>query len=118
MPAKPAAGSGALFALPREPRDPREDEFDPGHTMSPPRPADGDETGPASAAALSFDDGATPAAPAKGTTHIRPSDVYYEGEADADYGRLLARIYVEGFSSPRGKADVYTRMQGRFHRAV
>jgi hypothetical protein len=40
--------------------DPRDDEFDPGHTMSPQRPAEGDEP---KTAPLSFDDGATPAAP-------------------------------------------------------
>jgi hypothetical protein len=51
---KPAAGADAL-------EDPR-DEFDPGHTMSPPRPADGGEREPESAA-VAFDDGATPAAP-------------------------------------------------------
>jgi Cell Wall Hydrolase len=62
LPAKPAAESGALFASPHEPQDPRDDEFDPGHSMSPPRPAEGDQTGPASAA-LIFDDGATPAPP-------------------------------------------------------
>jgi hypothetical protein len=47
---------------PRELEDPRDDEFDPGHTMSPPRPADGgaSESEPE---ALSFDDGATPAPP-------------------------------------------------------
>jgi Cell Wall Hydrolase len=45
---------------PSELEDPRDDEFDPGHTMSPQRPAEGDE---AETAALSFDDGSTPAAP-------------------------------------------------------
>ncbi len=39
---------------------PRDDEFDPGHTMSPPRPSADDEAGPATSA---FEDGATPAAP-------------------------------------------------------
>ena len=52
----------ALNSWPRELEDPRNDEFDPGHTMSPPRPADGGEQEPGSAA-LSFDDGATPAPP-------------------------------------------------------
>ena len=52
----------ALNSWPREFEDPRNDEFDPGHTMSPPRPADGGEQEPGSAA-LSFDDGATPAPP-------------------------------------------------------
>ena len=52
----------ALNSWPRELDDPRDDEFDPGHTMSPPRPADSGETEPESAA-LTFDDGATPAAP-------------------------------------------------------
>ncbi len=54
---------GAPYALnswPHELEDPRDDEFDPGHTMSPPRPADGDEPEPA---ATAFEDGATPAAP-------------------------------------------------------
>ena len=41
---------------------PRDDEFDPGHTMSPPRPAEGGEQEPAPAA-TAFDDGATPALP-------------------------------------------------------
>jgi hypothetical protein len=50
----------AFKSWPRELEDPRDDEFDPGHTMSPQHPADGDEP---AAAALSFDDGATPAAP-------------------------------------------------------
>ena len=40
--------------------DPGDDEFDPGHTMSSQHTADGDEP---ETAALSFDDGATPAAP-------------------------------------------------------
>jgi cell wall hydrolase len=35
-------------------------EFDPGHTMSPPRPSDSDQAGPAP---LTFGDGATPALP-------------------------------------------------------
>ncbi len=42
------------------PHEPRDREFDPGHTMSPPLPADGDEQ---ESAAASFDDGATPSAP-------------------------------------------------------
>ena len=50
----------AFNSWPSELEDPRDDEFDPGHTMSPQRPADGDEP---ETAALSFDDGATPAAP-------------------------------------------------------
>ena len=49
-----------LDSWPHELEDPRDDEFDPGHTMSPQRPAEGDEP---ETAALSFDDGATPAAP-------------------------------------------------------
>jgi spore germination cell wall hydrolase CwlJ-like protein len=49
-----------LNSWPHELEDPRDDEFDPGHTMSPQRPAEGDEP---ETAALSFDDGATPAAP-------------------------------------------------------
>jgi hypothetical protein len=49
-----------LSSWPHELEDPRDDEFDPGHTMSPQRPADGGEP---ETAALSFDDGATPAAP-------------------------------------------------------
>ena len=53
---------GAPGSGPRELEDPRDDEFDPGHTMSPPRPADSGETEPESAA-LTFDDGATPAPP-------------------------------------------------------
>jgi len=44
---------------PREVEDPRDDEFDPSHTMSPPRPSD-DEAEPA---ATAFEDGATPATP-------------------------------------------------------
>ena len=40
--------------------DPRDHEFDPGHTMSPQRPAAGDDGEPAAAA---FEDGATPTAP-------------------------------------------------------
>jgi Cell Wall Hydrolase len=54
------AGSNGLQSWPRELEDPRDDEFDPGHTMSPERPADGDQP---ESAALGFDDGATPAAP-------------------------------------------------------
>jgi Cell Wall Hydrolase len=50
----------ALSSWPHELEDPRDDAFDSGHTMSPRRPADGDEP---ETAALSFDDGATPAAP-------------------------------------------------------
>jgi hypothetical protein len=50
----------AIGSWPHELEDPRDGEFDPGHTMSPQRPTDGD--GPATAA-LDFDDGATPPAP-------------------------------------------------------
>jgi hypothetical protein len=28
--------------------------------------------------------------------HLQPSDVYYQGEDDADYGRLLGRVYRKG----------------------
>ncbi len=49
-----------LNSWPHELEDPRDDEFDPGHTMSSQRPAEGDEP---ETAPLSFDDGATPAAP-------------------------------------------------------
>ncbi len=50
---------------PRELEDPRDDassrpEFDPGHTMSPQRPADADD---GEQAATAFEDGSTPAAP-------------------------------------------------------
>ncbi len=38
----------------------RDGEFDPGHTMSPPRPSDGDDAEPGP---TTFEDGATPAAP-------------------------------------------------------
>jgi hypothetical protein len=54
------AEPSAFKSWPSELEDPRGDEFDSGHTMSPQRPADGDEP---ETAALSFDDGATPAAP-------------------------------------------------------
>jgi len=54
-----AAEPYAYKTGPREVEDPRDDEFDPGHTMSPPRPSD-DEAEPA---ATAFEDGATPAAP-------------------------------------------------------
>jgi hypothetical protein len=50
----------AYKSWPHELEDPRNDEFDPGHTMSPPRPA---ERGDAEPAATTFEDGATPAAP-------------------------------------------------------
>ncbi len=52
-------GSQARPSWPREVQDPREAEFDPGHTMSPVRPGDGE---PESAVAT-FSDGATPAPP-------------------------------------------------------
>jgi Cell Wall Hydrolase len=52
----------ALNSWPHELEDPRDDEFDPGHTMSPPRPAEGGEQEPAPTA-TAFDDGATPALP-------------------------------------------------------
>jgi hypothetical protein len=55
-----AAEPYATKSWPRELEDPRDDEFDPGHTMSPQRPPDGGEP---ETEALSFDDGATPAAP-------------------------------------------------------
>ena len=54
-----AAEPYATKSWPREVEDPRDDEFDPSHTMSPPRPSD-DEAEPA---ATAFEDGATPAAP-------------------------------------------------------
>src|ERR1700722_5478668 len=50
----------AFKSWPSDIEDPRDDEFDPGHTMSPQHPAEGDEP---ETAALSFDDGATPEAP-------------------------------------------------------
>src|ERR1700733_2429108 len=53
-----AAEPYATKSWPPELEDPRDDEFDPGHTMSPPRPSD-DEAEPA---ATAFEDGATPAA--------------------------------------------------------
>jgi Cell Wall Hydrolase len=56
------AESYALSSWPRELEDPRNDEFDPSHTMSPPRPADESEQESAPAA-IAFDDGATPAPP-------------------------------------------------------
>ena len=52
----------ALNSWPRELEDPRDDEFDPAHTMSPPRPTDGGASAP-EPAAITFDDGATPALP-------------------------------------------------------
>jgi hypothetical protein len=55
-----ASEPAAYKAWPRELEDPRDDEFDPGHTMSPPRPDDGDDSDPGRNA---FEDGATPAAP-------------------------------------------------------
>jgi Cell Wall Hydrolase len=55
-----AAEPYAPKSWPRELEDPRDDEFDPGHTMSPQRPADGDDGEPA---ATAFEDGATPTAP-------------------------------------------------------
>jgi hypothetical protein len=55
-----AAEPTAYKSWPRELEDPRDDEFDPGHTMSPPRPDDGDDAAPEASA---FEDGATPAAP-------------------------------------------------------
>jgi hypothetical protein len=55
-----AAEPSATKSWPRELEDPRDDEFDPGHTMSPQRPTDGDDGEPA---ATAFEDGATPAAP-------------------------------------------------------
>jgi hypothetical protein len=51
-----------LKAWPHELEDPRDAEFDPGHTMSPRQPSEGDEA-PPPLVALSFDDGATPALP-------------------------------------------------------
>ena len=54
------ANPQAFKSRPSEIDDPRNDAFDPGHTMSPQRPAEGDEP---ETAALSFDDGSTPAAP-------------------------------------------------------
>ncbi|MGB7976026.1 MAG: cell wall hydrolase [Roseiarcus sp.] len=55
-----AAEPEAYKSWPHEVEDPRDDEFDPGHTMSPQRPADGDGGEPGRNA---FEDGATPAAP-------------------------------------------------------
>jgi hypothetical protein len=52
----------ALNAWPHELEVPRDAEFDPGHTMSPQQPSEGDEA-PPPLAALSFDDGATPTLP-------------------------------------------------------
>ncbi len=55
-----AAEPEAYKSWPHEVEDPRDDEFDPGHTMSSQRPADGDGGEPGRNA---FEDGATPAAP-------------------------------------------------------
>ena len=55
-----AAEPSGAKSRPREPGDPGNTEFDPGHTMSPQRPADGGEP---ETEAPSFGDGATPAAP-------------------------------------------------------
>jgi Cell Wall Hydrolase len=57
-----SARSEALRSWPHELEDPRDDEFDPGHTMSPPRPAGDGATEPAPAP-LAFGDGATPSVP-------------------------------------------------------
>jgi hypothetical protein len=56
---RPATEPYAYKTWPREVEDPRDDEFDPSHTMSPPRPSDDD----AGLATTAFEDGATPAAP-------------------------------------------------------
>jgi hypothetical protein len=58
--ARSQADPDARGSWPHDLEDPRDHEFDPGHTMSPPLQADGDEPEPA---ALSFGDGATPTAP-------------------------------------------------------
>jgi hypothetical protein len=55
-----AAEPYAAASWPRELEDPRDDEFDPGHTMSPPRPSASED---AELASTPFGDGATPAAP-------------------------------------------------------
>jgi hypothetical protein len=56
------AGLDALESWPHEFKNPRDAEFDPAHTTTPERPsADGEA--PQAFAALSFDDGATPAPP-------------------------------------------------------
>ena len=55
-----AAEPNGYKSWPGELEDPSDDEFDPGHTMSPQRPADGGEP---ETETLSFDDGATPATP-------------------------------------------------------
>jgi hypothetical protein len=52
----------ALNSWPRDLEDPRDDEFDPAHTMSPLRPTDGGASAP-EPAPITFDDGATPAVP-------------------------------------------------------
>jgi spore germination cell wall hydrolase CwlJ-like protein len=52
----------ALESRPPQLQDPRDAEFDPGHTMSPEGPSSGREAAPP-LVALSFDDGATPAPP-------------------------------------------------------
>ncbi len=56
------AGPDALQSGPQEAQDPGDAEFDPGHTTSPARPGDGGHTATAPVE-LTFDDGATPAAP-------------------------------------------------------
>jgi hypothetical protein len=56
------ADPDALNSWPHELEDPRDDGFDPAHTMSPPRPSNGGEQEQESAAPA-FDDGATPAPP-------------------------------------------------------
>jgi spore germination cell wall hydrolase CwlJ-like protein len=62
MEAPSEADLGAYKSWPHEPEDPRDAEFDPGHTMSPEPPDERSRSAPP-LAALEFDDGATPALP-------------------------------------------------------
>jgi hypothetical protein len=56
------AGLDPLQFRPHDLEDPRDAEFDPGHTTSPERPGDGGPP-PAAQPGLAFDDGATPGLP-------------------------------------------------------
>ena len=97
------AESDALDAWPHELEDPRDDEFDPGHTMSPPRPAAETEQEP-EPAALAFDDGATPAPPlefALNSSSPTSSDgVVVVVEADGS-----GLTFVPQLSAAEGKPD-------------
>jgi spore germination cell wall hydrolase CwlJ-like protein len=91
------AGPDAPQTWPHKVQNPRDSEFDPGHTMSPARPGDGGQPAPAG---LSFDDGATPTPPLafalNSSTPTSSDGVLVAVEADSAQQTTVAQMSNAG----------------------